>query len=405
MNIRIWITASLLALTAAAGAQSKRQTRLTGDSPAQTRQIWKKGFAGDLSLKSATVPEGTDTIRANTFEGCKNLRTVRLPGTIEYIDDRAFKGCSSLDSIIFPSDEAIRKAHNGGLDCHWHISSIAFEDCDGPLSSFVNVREPYSVSWGCLYYAYPEAYYIERIAPLTFRSCLTPKYLFYSFMYFYSEHKWWVLIPGILLTGFVILLLISGGMGKEEAEKYLREEEERQERERQAAERLYRDTLSSLASRVDADPAECELQLLPGFPAKREFAFVAWDKRKVIVNDSVNSFEDLSYIHSDNDYTTTEREVGGGTDPFLAALYMFIGAATHGPAGSTAGYAAAKWSGEANKKIETTTKNDYIVDVYTYNLPVGGIRYHFGEDKASADKLSDLLWRAYMKLGTSLIRN
>lgn len=396
MSIRIWITASLIALSAAAGAKNKPQTRLVGDTPAQTRQIWKKGFFGDQTLVSVTVPEGIDTIQSCTFEDCKNLRTVRLPGTIKYIDSHAFSGCSSLDSIIFPSDEALRKARNEWPNEYGSISNLAFEGCDGPLSAFVNVREPYVVSFGCLYHLYSRGYYMYPIAPLTFRSSLSPKYLYYNFMYYYVRHKGLVITLGTILAIVVICLLLNIFVWRPRAKKRRKEQEIRWEQMRKDGERRRRDMFAELVASVDADPAECEIQFIPHLFRMRNFVFVAWDKRKIIINDTTNSFDEIDYISFDNDCKITEREVGG-TDPFLAAMYMFIGAATHGPAGSTAGYAAAKWSGEANKKIETTTKNDYIVSVHTLTTPPDGIQFRFGEDKAAADKLYKLLWNVRMK--------
>lgn len=394
MRIRIWITAFLIAFSAVADARNKPQTRLTGDTPAQTRQIWKKGFFNDQTLVSVTVPEGIDTIKYCAFERCKNLRTVRLPGTIKYIDEWAFRECSSLDSIIFPSDYALRKARNEWHDGYWHISHIAFMGCDGPLSTFINVREPYVLSFGCLYLLNADEYDIRPIAPLTNRSSLTPKYLYYNFMYFYLRHKCLVITLGTILAIIVTCLFLNIFVWRPRAKKRRIEYEIMLKKMRKEEARRRRDIFAELVASVDADPDKCEIQFIPSINKRRNFVFVAWDKRKTIINDTMNSFDEIIYIGFDNDCKVTEREVGG-TDPFQAALYMFIGAATHGPIGSTAGYAAAKWSGEANKKIETTTKNDYIVIVHTLTTPPDGIRFHFDEDKASADKLYKLLWSVH----------
>lgn len=48
---------------------------------------------------SVAVPEGTETIAAESFYGCGKLASISIPGTVKTIEKRAFYGCDSLTTI------------------------------------------------------------------------------------------------------------------------------------------------------------------------------------------------------------------------------------------------------------------------------------------------------------------
>lgn len=54
---------------------------------------------------SLTVPEGTETIAAESFYGCTKLVSVSIPGTVKTIEKRAFYGCDSLTTISIGAGE------------------------------------------------------------------------------------------------------------------------------------------------------------------------------------------------------------------------------------------------------------------------------------------------------------
>lgn len=53
-------------------------------------------------LVSVVIPEGIETIRANTFQDCPNLVSVTLPQSIRSIRTKAFANCVNLRDINFP---------------------------------------------------------------------------------------------------------------------------------------------------------------------------------------------------------------------------------------------------------------------------------------------------------------
>lgn len=54
---------------------------------------------------SVAVPEGTETIAAESFYGCTKLVSVSIPGTVKTIEKRAFYGCDSLTTISIGAGE------------------------------------------------------------------------------------------------------------------------------------------------------------------------------------------------------------------------------------------------------------------------------------------------------------
>lgn len=82
------------------------------------KSIGAHAFAGNLLLKSVTIPEGVTDIHPSAFAGCANLESVSLPKTLKTIRQSAFEGCSSLKSILIP-------------DSVTEIYNAAFKKCTG----------------------------------------------------------------------------------------------------------------------------------------------------------------------------------------------------------------------------------------------------------------------------------
>ncbi len=74
------------------------------------KEMAKNSFNA-TDIKGIKIPEGVETIYANTFESCKKLEKVELPSTIKTISESAFSGCSSLKSINIPEGVTVIGKH------------------------------------------------------------------------------------------------------------------------------------------------------------------------------------------------------------------------------------------------------------------------------------------------------
>ena len=74
--------------------------------PEGVTAIWSLALSSETkkTLKTVVIPEGIDTIRANTFQDCKNLVSVKLPESITSIRTKAFANCGNLREINFPEN-------------------------------------------------------------------------------------------------------------------------------------------------------------------------------------------------------------------------------------------------------------------------------------------------------------
>ena len=67
-----------------------------------TKSIPVNTLCGFKSLKSVTIPAGTETIGNYAFMNCTALEQVTLPDSLTEIGNRAFFGCTALKSVAVP---------------------------------------------------------------------------------------------------------------------------------------------------------------------------------------------------------------------------------------------------------------------------------------------------------------
>ena len=74
--------------------------------PEGVTAIWSLALSSETkkTLKTVVIPEGIETIRANTFQDCKNLVSVKLPESITSIRTKAFANCVNLREINLPEN-------------------------------------------------------------------------------------------------------------------------------------------------------------------------------------------------------------------------------------------------------------------------------------------------------------
>ena len=68
--------------------------------PSSLRRIGDDNFEGCTSLRTLTIPEGTDTIW-DLCKGCTALESVSLPSTLTYMGYQMFQGCTALKDIYY----------------------------------------------------------------------------------------------------------------------------------------------------------------------------------------------------------------------------------------------------------------------------------------------------------------
>lgn len=97
--------------------------------PEGVTAIWSLALSSETkkTLKTVVIPEGIETIRANTFQNCSNLVSVKLPESVRFIRTKAFANCVNLREINFPEniEEIVEDAF---LNCpHINVAEIKEE--------------------------------------------------------------------------------------------------------------------------------------------------------------------------------------------------------------------------------------------------------------------------------------
>jgi hypothetical protein len=62
-----------------------------------------RGFKGNTSITSVTIPNGVTSIGGSAFNGCTSLASVTIPNGVTSIGNNAFYGCTSLASVTIPN--------------------------------------------------------------------------------------------------------------------------------------------------------------------------------------------------------------------------------------------------------------------------------------------------------------
>ena len=70
------------------------------------KKIENRGFKGDTSLTSVTIPSSVTSINSDAFYGCTSLTSVTIPDSVTSISSSAFSGCTSLKEIHFTGTKA-----------------------------------------------------------------------------------------------------------------------------------------------------------------------------------------------------------------------------------------------------------------------------------------------------------
>lgn len=70
---------------------------------AEIEGIGVNAFAGDIKLKSISLPETVDFIEWGAFENCENLTEINIPENITMIEDMTFSNCRKLSEVKLPA--------------------------------------------------------------------------------------------------------------------------------------------------------------------------------------------------------------------------------------------------------------------------------------------------------------
>ena len=116
------------------------------------REIGRDAFAGQKELRTITIPEGVETIRAGAFADCVGLETIALPATVTLVEEGAFVRCVGLKRI----ETAAENSHYRSLD------GILFDRRGKVLCCYPAGRQE-------LTYALPVG--VNAIAPQAFSWC------------------------------------------------------------------------------------------------------------------------------------------------------------------------------------------------------------------------------------------
>lgn len=66
-------------------------------------RIERRGFSGDLSLKTVIISDGINSIGEEAFMFCSNIKKVSLPSSLVILKESVFHGCENLTDIEIPS--------------------------------------------------------------------------------------------------------------------------------------------------------------------------------------------------------------------------------------------------------------------------------------------------------------
>lgn len=67
--------------------------------------VGRYAFYGCDGIETATMKDGTDTIRNNSFEDCTSLKSVSIGPNVSRLESQAFKGCSSIERFeVYTAD-------------------------------------------------------------------------------------------------------------------------------------------------------------------------------------------------------------------------------------------------------------------------------------------------------------
>lgn len=104
--------------------------------------IGAEAFSNCLNLKSATLPNGIETIEKFAFDNCENLENITLPNGLKSIKVYAFYGCDKLTSLIIPA--SVNRLSGKFFDCCEKLASIKFEAESGwSLYDTSDIEEKY----------------------------------------------------------------------------------------------------------------------------------------------------------------------------------------------------------------------------------------------------------------------
>ena len=94
--------------------------------PSTVINICRNAFYGCISLESAELSEGLQTISNYVFYNCSSLKSIAIPNTVETVGEQVFVGCSNLASAVVG-----RKVSSMGdrvfQDCK-SLTSVTIED-------------------------------------------------------------------------------------------------------------------------------------------------------------------------------------------------------------------------------------------------------------------------------------
>lgn len=81
-------------------------------------------FAGNLHIRSVSLPDTIDTVGSSVFANCSNIRWVSIPNGVNRIESNAFSGCVGLASVTIPNSVS-------------NVSVSAFDGCTGITSAVI----------------------------------------------------------------------------------------------------------------------------------------------------------------------------------------------------------------------------------------------------------------------------
>lgn len=99
------------------------------------KTIAESAFANEPDISEIKLPSNLQTVEKEAFKNCKSLKVVQFEGkedselTIQF---NAFKDCEKLDSVIFGTDNSLKKVT---------IEKGAFEGCTSLRAVYLNCSE------------------------------------------------------------------------------------------------------------------------------------------------------------------------------------------------------------------------------------------------------------------------
>lgn len=80
-------------------------------------------FFNCYSLRSVTLPVGTDTLRAGAFNQCHGLKTLFIPNTVKYIGTEVWRNCDRLKDVYVEWNGTQLNAINASSSCFDNVKT------------------------------------------------------------------------------------------------------------------------------------------------------------------------------------------------------------------------------------------------------------------------------------------